>query len=196
MKALDKARQTPEFREKHKKAAKEVASRPEWRKKQSEAHRGKKRPPEVGRKISAAKMGHPVSDETRKKLSEANKGENSSFYKDGRSSERQQFYRSWIWRKQRERVLERNNRTCQGCGWTENEVKKLEAHHIDPLRETEHSWNNYPDDLVASLCETCHPPTDSQGERMKGPLNGRGDSAKPERLNNPKYRQLKLDDLL
>ncbi len=195
MEAHRKATQTPEYRAKHKKAAKEVASRPEWRKKQSEAHRGKKRPLEVGKKISAAKMGHPVSDETRKKLSDANKGEKNPSYKDGRSSERQLFYRSWIWRKQRERVLERDNRICQGCGWTENEVKRLEGHHIDPLAETDQDWNNYPDDLVVPLCDVCHPKADSQDERMKGPLNGRGEAAKPERLNNPKYRQLKLDDL-
>ncbi len=195
MEAHRKATQTPEYRAKHKKAAKEVASRPEWKKKQSEAHRGKKRPSEVGRKISAVKMGHPVSDETRKKLSEANKGENNPSYKDGRSSERQLFYRSWIWRKQRERILERDKHTCQGCGWTENEVKRLEGHHVDPLAETEHDWNNYPDDLVVPLCDVCHPKADSQDERMKWPLNGRGDSAKPERLNNPKNRQLKLDGL-
>ena len=186
MDAHRKATQTPEFRAKHKKAAKEVASRPDWKEKQSKARKGKKRPPEVGRNISAAKMGHPVSEETRKKLSEANKGENNPAFKDGRSSERQRFYRSNEWGEQRERVLKRDNHTCQGCGWTDDEVKRLQCHHIDPLADTEYEWDKYPDDMVVPLCEVCHPPTESQDGKMKKPLNGRGSNAKPERLNNPK----------
>ena len=192
--SMRKAVQSPEYREKRSEIAKEVSSRPEWKEKQSKAHKGKKRPPEVGRKVSEAKMGHEVSEETRRKLSEANKGEKSSFYIDGRSSERQKFYRGWIWRKQRGRVLYRDNRTCQGCGWTEDEAGPLEGHHIDPLRETEYDWNRYPDDLVASLCDVCHPKSDKQEGRMRWPINGRGDEARLERLRDPKSWQTCLDE--
>jgi hypothetical protein len=194
MAAHQKATQTPEYRAKLKKSAKEVASHPEWREKQSKAHKGKKRPPEVGRKISAAKMGHPVSDETKAKLAKACGGENSPFYIDGRSSEKQKFYRSWEWQKQKKRALENNNRTCQGCGWTEEEAGTLECHHIDPLGETEYEWKRYPDDLVVPLCKVCHPVTEGQDGRMKRPLNGRGDDAKLDRLENPPWKQGRLSE--
>ena len=139
-------------------------------------------------------MVHEVSEETIRKLSEANKGKKSSFYIDGRSSERQKFYRSWIWRKQRGRVLYRDDRTCQGCGWTEDEAGPLEGHHIDPLRDTEYDWNRYPDDLVASLCDVCHPKSDKQEGRMRWPINGRSDEARLERLRDPKSWQTCLDE--
>ncbi len=193
---IRKATQNPEYRKKMSDIGKEVSSRPEWKEKQSKAHKGKKRPPEVGRKVSEAKMGHEVSEETRRKLSEAFKGAKSSFYIDGRSSERQKFYRGRIWRNQRGRVLCRDNRTCQGCGWTENEAGPLEGHHIDPLRDTEYDWNKYPDDLVASLCDVCHPKTDKQGGRMKWPVNARGNEARLERLRDPKSWQTYLDEFI
>jgi 5-methylcytosine-specific restriction endonuclease McrA len=193
-KAINKTRQTTEYQERHRKGIRKATSKPSWKKKQSEARKGKKRPPEVGKKISAAKMGHPVSDITREKLAKACGGENSSFYIDGRSSERQQFYRSWVWEKQKERVLQRDNFTCQGCGWTEEEAGPLECHHIDPLRETEYDWKKYPDDLVVPLCGVCHPNAERQEGRMKPPINGRGEDARLDRLENPPWKQMRLDE--
>jgi hypothetical protein len=198
MEAQRKATQTPEYREKHKKAAKEVASRPEWKEKQSEAHRGKKRTPEVGKKISEAKMGHSVSDETREKLAEAARGEKSSFWRGGVSGEKAKFYASWQWKKQTERTMTRDNHTCQGCGWTEEEVKAagqtLNSHHMIPLENYEEDWDKYPDEKVTTLCDTCHGASEYQKGEEKWPVNGRGEDARLDRLSNPESRQATLDE--
>lgn len=186
--------QSEEYRKKMSEVGKEVASRPEWKKKQSRAHKGKKRPPEVGKKISKAKMGHEVSEETRKKLADAAKGEKSSFWKGGISGKRERFYRSWQWRRQATRVKSRDNNTCQGCGWTENEAKELGVHHIDPLETTEYNPYDYPDELLATLCKVCHAKTEQQGGELLWPVNGRGDESKLDRLENPESRQTKLDE--
>lgn len=51
----------------------------------------------------------------------------------------------------REQIRERDNRTCQQCGWDEKKLsKRLEVHHIDYDKQ-----NNNPDNLI-SLCKTCH----------------------------------------
>jgi 5-methylcytosine-specific restriction endonuclease McrA len=196
--ALGKALGDPEYRKKRSRIAKEVASRPEWKAKQSKLRKGKKRPPEVGRKISAAKMGHPVSKETRKKLAEANRGEKSYFWKGGVSGEKQKFYRSWQWRMQNERVKARDNSTCQGCGWTEAEVKnadgKLNGHHVIPLEDYNGDWHSYPDEKVTTLCEVCHGASEYQDGKEKWPLNGRGDDARLDRLTYPHNRQTSLDE--
>jgi hypothetical protein len=195
---LRKAYSDPELRKRLSDRSKEVASRPEWKEKQSKAHKGKKKPPEVGKKISEAKMGHPVSEETRKKLADAARGEKSFFWKGGVSGERQRFYRSWHWRMQSERVMNRDDHTCQGCGWTKSEVEKrdekMDVHHVKPLEKWEGDENDYPDDLLTTLCRVCHSKSEYQDEELKGPLNGRGDDARLDRLNSPKSRQSSLDD--
>ena len=192
MKGLKRAFQDPEFRKRIKKRAKEVARRPDWRKKQSKAHKGKKRPPDVGKKISKAKMGHPVSDDTRKKLADALKGKKSRWYKDGRSSDRQRYYRSWRWRRKTEQIKRRDNNTCQGCGWNEDEAGPLGVHHIAPLQNTKYDESNYPDDLLATLCKPCHAKTEEQDGDLKWPVNSRGRDAKLDRLKNPKPAQTHL----
>ena len=175
----------PAWHEKLKKSAKEVANRPEWKKRQSEAHKGKKRPPETGRKISKAKMGHEVSDETRKKVADALKGEKSFFWRGGASSVRQRYYSSSEWTRQAERIRKRDNNTCQGCGWKQEEVnpeKALPAHHVIPLDDWDGPYEEYPDFLIVTLCPNCHAISDLQNGMIKWPLNARGDDAKPERL--------------
>jgi len=47
--------------------------------------------------------------------------------------------------KKAERIKRRDNYTCQGCGWTKDEVDKLGVHHIDPLEDIEHNEWHYPD---------------------------------------------------
>lgn len=192
--AIRKATQTPEYRKKMSEIGKEVSSRPEWKEKQSKAHKGKKRPPEVGRKVSESKMGHEVSEETRRKLAEAARGDKSYFWKGGVSSKRQRYYRSWTWRKTAEGIKRRDNHTCQGCGWKKDEVAKLGVHHIDPLEDTEYDERNYPDELLVTLCEVCHPKSEYQDGQMKWPINGRDDEARLERLSNPKSWQTYIDE--
>ncbi|MHA1136706.1 MAG: NUMOD3 domain-containing DNA-binding protein [Candidatus Thorarchaeota archaeon] len=197
-KAIQEVMQTPAYKERHRKAAKEVASRPEWKEKQSKAHKGKKRPPEVGRKISEAKMGHTVSDETREKLAEANSGEKCFFWKGGISGEKSKFYASWEWGKQKERTKARDDYTCLGCGWNEEELEeigqKLNSHHVIPLEEYEGDWKSYPDDKIATVCDTCHGVSEYQDGDEKWPVNGRGEDARLDRLSNPKSQQTTLDE--
>jgi hypothetical protein len=198
--AQERIRKTPEYRKKLSDAQKEVASRPEWKKKQSLAHKGKKRPPEVGKKISKTKMGHSVSDETRKKLADANRGEKCFFWKGGVSNRRQLFYSSWEWSVQSERVKRRDDYTCQGCGWTQDDVKRakvkkgLPVHHAIPLEDWDGDPSEYPDFLLATMCLKCHSKSDQQKGAMKWPINSRGDDAKLENLENPRERQTSLDD--
>lgn len=47
---------------------------------------------------------------------------------------------------------------------------------------------------MAPLCDVCHPLSDRQDGRMKKPLNGRGEDAKLDRLDNPPWKQMKLDE--
>jgi hypothetical protein len=193
--ALERVRNTPEYRKNLSEALKEVASRPEWKRKQSLTRKGKKRPPEVGRKISKSKMGHPVSDETRKKLAEANRGEKCFFWKGGVSNRRQLFYSSWEWSVQSERVRKRDDYTCQGCGWTQDDVKRVHSvHHAIPLEDWDGNPSEYPDFLLATMCLKCHSKSDQQQGAMKWPLNSRGDDAKLENLENPRERQTSLDE--
>jgi 5-methylcytosine-specific restriction endonuclease McrA len=193
--ASRKATQTPEYRKNRSRIAKEVASRPEWKRKQSLAHKGKKRPPEVGRKISKSKMGHTASDETRKKLADAARGSKSFFYKGGVSNMRQLFYSSWEWKAQSERVRRRDDYTCQGCGWTQDDVKKaLPIHHVIPLDDWDGDPSEYPDFLLSTMCPNCHSKSNNHEGAMKWPRNSRGDKAKPENLENPRERQTSLDE--
>ncbi|MHA2379662.1 MAG: hypothetical protein ACXADS_10305 [Candidatus Thorarchaeota archaeon] len=197
-KRMREVAQDPEWRRRVSKAAKEVASRPEWKEKQSKAHKGKKRPPEVGDKISRAKMGHPVSKETREKLADAARGDKSYFWRGGISGERQRFYRSWQWRMQSERVMNRDNHTCQGCGWTKSEVEKRDekmgVHHMKALDEWGGDGYDYPDDLLTTLCQVCHGKSEYQDGDLKRPTDGRGDDAKLDRLKSQKSKQSALDD--
>lgn len=196
LRKLREAVDTPEWHRKRVEAAKEVSSRPEWKKKQSLARKGKKRPPEVAKKISKAKMGHPVPPHVREKISKSLRGPKSPSYKDGRSSERQRHYSSSKWHRQRDRVAERDNHTCQGCGWNEEEAGTLSGHHIEPLRTTRFDWNDYPDELVVTLCEKCHHKSESQPGRFKTPVNGRGKKAHLERLSDDRPWDDFIDEML
>lgn len=64
-----------------------------------------------------------------------------------------------MWKERREQVLERDNRTCQGCGRTEEELGYTpRVHHIRPFSEfddDEIETAHDPSNLV-SLCEPCH----------------------------------------
>jgi hypothetical protein len=70
----------------------------------------------------------------------------------------------------------------------------MAVHHIDPLHTTAHDPANYPDDLLSTLCIVCHAKTDDQDGDVKWPINGRGDEARLDRLQNPEDKQTSLDD--
>ena len=63
-----------------------------------------------------------------------------------------------------------------------------------PLEDYEDDWYNYPDEMVKTLCDTCHGASEYQSGAEKSPVNGRGEDAKLERLSNPESEQTKLDD--
>jgi len=107
----------------------------------------------IGQRISNSKMGHEVSYETRKKLSELNRGANCYFYKDGRSTERQLFYRSFEWRSLAKQVRKQDNYKCQKCG-----KKAVHVHHIIPLSVggPNELWN------LMTLCKSCHAKIENQ----------------------------------
>ncbi|MHA1769957.1 MAG: HNH endonuclease [Candidatus Thorarchaeota archaeon] len=173
---------TPEYREKRRMTAKEVASRPEWRRKQSLAHKGKKRPPEVGRKVSEAKKGHKVTEETRRKLSEANRGPKSRFWKGGISDKSQLYLSSSKWQNKSLEIKKRDGFKCQACGWTIKEASRLSVHHIVPRRSWLGDLDDYPDGFLVTLCNVCHAKTEQQKSYLKVPINGRGENARLDRL--------------
>jgi len=63
------------------------------------------------------------------------------------------------WKERREEILERDNRTCQGCGRDEEEIGYTpRVHHIRPFTEFDEDQidiAHHPSNLVA-LCEQCH----------------------------------------
>jgi len=111
-----------------------------------------------GKKISQTKLGHEVSLETRAKLSKAASGSNSAFYIDGRSKERQLFYRSFLWRLLAKQVRIRDNYRCQNCG-----AKAIGVHHIIPrsLGGPDELWN------LITICRACHPKLEWQSNPIK-----------------------------
>ena len=92
-------------------------------------------------------------------------GRNAPAWKGGR---RPDFYGP-NWRKQRQKVLERDNHICQLCGKKEN-TRELDVHHKKPFRKFEVDDVNKDADVIErfdwesanrmsnliSLCQSCH----------------------------------------
>lgn len=70
----------------------------------------------------------------------------------------------------------------------------LNSHHVIPLEDYEGEWKSYPDDKIATVCDTCHGASEYQDGEEKWPVNGRGDDAQLDRLSNPKSEQSTLDE--
>lgn len=57
----------------------------------------------------------------------------------------------------RELVRERANRTCQSCGIVEPELeRKLDVHHIKPVRSFKNAEDAHTFDNLVALCHDCH----------------------------------------
>ncbi len=140
------------------------SKRPEVKQKISEWHKGKHWSPatqfakghegwnkgktisdEQKRKISKTLKGHTLSTETKAKISDALKGENSPCWLGGISFIPYCFKFN---AKLKECIRERDNRTCQLCGITEN-GRKLSIHHIH------YDKPNCDPDLI-TLCTGCN----------------------------------------
>lgn len=79
------------------------------------------------------------------------------------------------WQERRLRIFERDGFRCRGCGTQE---KTLHVHHL------RYSWGKapweYPDELLKTLCETCHEGASIAQKRFKSvaeQLQGTGDLA-------------------
>jgi hypothetical protein len=100
--------------------------------------------PEVRMKISKSRLGVPRSEETKRKLSEYC-GEKASNWLGGLSFEP---YCHKFNERLKERIRERDNRTCQLCGVKEN-GRRLSVHHVH------YDKPNCAPDLIA-LCGSCN----------------------------------------
>lgn len=144
-KSTDKAKRNMSEAQKGRKHSEET------KKKMGKWHKNKKHSEESKLKMSkSAKNRPPISDETRMKLSKNNSGENNAAWLGGIS-----FlpYCHKFNNQLKERIRDRDNRTCQGCGLNEN-GRRLAVHHIHYDKE-----NCYPD-LIA-LCNSCHMKTNT-----------------------------------
>jgi 5-methylcytosine-specific restriction endonuclease McrA len=138
----------------------------ESRKKMSESHKGiqkgkdhpmygRKHTEESKRKMSESSKGQIISEETRRKISESTKREKSHLWRGGKSFE---LYGIEFDKELRNRIRERDNFTCQECGFVEN-GRRLCVHHIDYNK-----CNNKLNNLI-SLCMSCHMKTNFKREK-------------------------------
>ena len=79
-------------------------------------------------------------------------GENSPNWKGGVTPERQRFYSSFVWKRVKKHVWERDSSTCQRCGFNED-TNSIDIHHISPFENKE--FRAVLSNLVL-LCKKCH----------------------------------------
>lgn len=117
--------------------------------KNREWHTGIKHTNQTKVKMSQSRVGRIILDKTKKKISDNKKisqfGDKNPSWNGGSSFEP---YCHKFNEKLKERIRDRDNRTCQGCGVKENGTK-LSIHHIHYDKE-----NCYPD-LIA-VCRSCN----------------------------------------
>lgn len=113
-----------------------------------DANRGRKASEETRQKMSKAGKGKKkpkFTEEHCRKISETHSGENSVFWKGGISFEP---YCPKFNNSLKEKVRNRDDRTCQNCGVKEN-GRKHDVHHIHYDKE-----NCYPD--LITVCNSCN----------------------------------------
>jgi len=60
------------------------------------------------------------------------------------------------WFEIREKVLERDNYTCQRCGKEEDECSSLQVHHETPVKEFDSPEKANKLENLATYCGNCH----------------------------------------
>lgn len=66
----------------------------------------------------------------------------------------EEFYTGKRWKKKRERILKRDNYTCQHCKRYGKRTEATVVHHIKHLED--YPELAYKDDNLISLCSMCH----------------------------------------
>jgi hypothetical protein len=107
---------------------------------------GKKQSAETIRKRFVWQEGYRHSPETKAKIGMANKGENNGMWEGGISYE--PYPPDWN-TTHKEKIRERDGRTCRLCGVKEN-GKHHDCHHVDYDKK-----NISPSNLL-TLCHVCH----------------------------------------
>lgn len=124
----------------------------ETKRKMGLAHKGKHHSEATKKKMSIAMKGRKYSEEHRRNHSLAKKGDRNPAWKGGVTTMIQRIRKSLEYRIWREKVFERDNYTCQDCGYEKGRI--LNAHHIKPFA-------NYPNlrfkvDNGKTQCKPCH----------------------------------------
>lgn len=112
----------------------------------SEAQKGKIVSEETKAKISSATKGKIVSEETREKISDAHKKDDSNWAKYHPYTAHYQYERL------QDKVRNRDRRRCVVC----NEKKRIDTHHIVPLRVGYKSRLCDHESNMVALCSSCH----------------------------------------
>jgi len=121
---------------------------------------------ETKRKISESHKGIVPSEETRKKMSEVKKGNRTHLWKGGITSQNMKIRKSLEYRLWREKILKRDNYTCNFCGIQSKKGKfiYLQADHIKPFSlfpALRFELNN-----GRTLCVPCHKNTDTYASKI------------------------------
>lgn len=129
--------------------------------------------------MSDTKMGRSRKKQVRRKEQpDARKHpgyRNSKWYKDAKD-QAEAYRRSGEWKRTSKRIMKRDGHTCQACGSTRKQVKQMDAHHVKKLADWMYEGNDpndYPDNLLATLCHKCHGHTEGQKSEYKWPKSAR-----------------------
>jgi 5-methylcytosine-specific restriction endonuclease McrA len=139
------------------------------------------------RRSLAARKRRPLSHESRMKGAAKNRGPLHPRWKGRILSSASEYINSSAWKRKSKEIQKRNKHTCQACGYTRKELKKLNAtelmdtHHGYPLGDwmsRGYEPGDYPDSWLATLCRPCHTATDHADGDFKQPISSMGDDTK------------------
>jgi len=177
---------SPETREKIRKANTGKTATKEARAKMSKRGRNRRHSDKTKQKITKLLMGHKVSETTREKLRQANvgrpqsretrerranssRGEKSHFWRGGITETNKLIRTSFEYKLWRSAVFERDKWTCVFCGikFIKGQTGNIrfEADHIKP-------FSLFPElrfaiDNGRTLCKSCHLTTETYGGKIK-----------------------------
>ncbi|MFW9887227.1 MAG: hypothetical protein ACFFER_03545 [Candidatus Thorarchaeota archaeon] len=140
---------------------------------------------ETRRKISEAKKGIDRREDVRTKdgdtlASYFSTPRNEVWYK--KVQDLATAYRdTGEWKLKSKEIQERDNNTCQGGGYSRDEVNQMGVHHFKKLADWIYDGNDpsdYPDELLTTLCSNCHGSTEPQPEEYEWPISSGGNDTR------------------